>query len=104
MARSRDPAEDRTRGSPTDGLGQRAPFRRVDRVVIPVPNLREGLAFYRDGLGHEVVWLADDSAGLRLPDSETELVLQTRRASSSPTSPWTRSTGPSTRSPGPAGA
>jgi catechol 2,3-dioxygenase-like lactoylglutathione lyase family enzyme len=58
----------------------RPPFRRVDRVVIPVPTLREGLDFYRDRLGHEILWLSEDSAGLRLPESEAELVLQTRRA------------------------
>jgi catechol 2,3-dioxygenase-like lactoylglutathione lyase family enzyme len=49
----------------------------VDAVTVPVPSLDEGLQFYRDGLGHELLWRNDASgqAGLRLPGSETELVL-----------------------------
>jgi hypothetical protein len=35
------------------------------------------LAFYRDQLGHELIWRTDRAAGLRLPESETELVIQT---------------------------
>ena len=33
--------------------------------------------FYRDGLGHELIWRDDSAAGLRLPDSDAELVLHT---------------------------
>lgn len=49
----------------------------VDAITIPVPSLDEGLRFYREGLGHELLWRNDASgqAGLRLPGSETELVL-----------------------------
>lgn len=49
----------------------------IDAVTVRVPDLDEGLAFYRDRLGHELVWRNDDrgQAGLRLPDSETEIVL-----------------------------
>jgi predicted enzyme related to lactoylglutathione lyase len=44
-----------------------------------VPGLDSGLAFYRDRLGHELVWRNDEigQAGLRLPDSDTEIVLAT---------------------------
>jgi lactoylglutathione lyase len=35
------------------------------------------LVFYRDQLGHELIWHTETAAGLRLPESETELVLQT---------------------------
>jgi predicted enzyme related to lactoylglutathione lyase len=47
--------------------------------MVPVPSLDEGLRFYRDRLGHELLWRNDPlgQAGLRLPDSETELVLST---------------------------
>jgi predicted enzyme related to lactoylglutathione lyase len=55
------------------------PLRKVDCVQIPVPELDEGLAFYRDRLGHELIWRSETAAGLRLPDSDTEIVLQTDR-------------------------
>ena len=54
-------------------------LRKVDCVQLPVPDLEGGLAFYRDRLGHELVWRTEDAAGLRLADSDSELVLQTRR-------------------------
>jgi predicted enzyme related to lactoylglutathione lyase len=54
-------------------------LRRVDCVQIPVPELDVGLAFYRDRLGHELIWRSDTAAGLRLADSDTELVLQIQR-------------------------
>jgi len=31
-------------------------FLRVDAVVVRVPTVDEGLAFYRDPLGHELIW------------------------------------------------
>jgi catechol 2,3-dioxygenase-like lactoylglutathione lyase family enzyme len=57
----------------------RGPLRKVDCVQLPVPDLEGGLAFYRDRLGHELVWRTEDAAGLRLADSDSELVLQTQR-------------------------
>ena len=61
-------------------MGKRALLRMVDAVTIPVPDLESGLRFYRDALGHELIWRHDHigQAGLRLPDSDTELVLTTR--------------------------
>jgi predicted enzyme related to lactoylglutathione lyase len=44
-----------------------------------VPDLDQGLAFYRDRLGHELIWRTGTAAGLRLADGDTELVLQTQR-------------------------
>ena len=52
-------------------------LRKVDCVRIPVPDLEAGLAFYRDWLGHSLVWRTEDSAGLRLPETDTEVVLYT---------------------------
>jgi predicted enzyme related to lactoylglutathione lyase len=51
----------------------------VDAVTVHVPDLDSGLAFYQDALGHELVWRNDEigQAGLRLPDSDTEIVLAT---------------------------
>ena len=53
-------------------------LRKVDCVGIPVPDLDRGLAFYRDRLGHDLLWRSETAAGLRLPDGDSELVLQTR--------------------------
>ena len=53
---------------------------RVDAVQVIVPDLEAGLAFYRDKLGHELRWRTEPSAGLAMPDSDTELVLQTALA------------------------
>jgi predicted enzyme related to lactoylglutathione lyase len=50
-------------------------FRAVDAVVVRVPSLEEGLAFYHDALGHELLWRTDTMLALGLADSETELVL-----------------------------
>jgi len=54
-------------------------FRKVDCLQIPVPDLDAGLAFYRDRLGHELIWRTATAAGLRMPDSDAEIVLQTER-------------------------
>ncbi len=54
-------------------------FRAIDALEVEVPSLDDGLAFYRDRLGHELIWRTETSAGLRLPESGTELVLQAAR-------------------------
>ena len=53
-------------------------FRKVDCLALPVPDLDQALDFYQ-GLGHELIWRSATSAGLALPDSDAELVLQTER-------------------------
>ncbi|MFG6194346.1 VOC family protein [Nonomuraea sp. JJY05] len=55
-------------------------IRKVDAVMVPVPDLDSGLGFYRDRLGHELLWRNDElgQAGLGLPDTDTEIVLTTR--------------------------
>ena len=52
-------------------------LRKVDCIRLYVPDLEAGLSFYRDRLGHELIWRTETAAGLRLPESEAELVLQT---------------------------
>ncbi|HET6596239.1 MAG TPA: VOC family protein [Anaerolineales bacterium] len=52
-------------------------LRKVDCIRLYVPDLEAGLAFYRDRLGHELIWRTETAAGLRLPESDTELVIQT---------------------------
>jgi predicted enzyme related to lactoylglutathione lyase len=54
-------------------------FRKIDCLQVPVPDLEAGLVFYRDRLGHELVWRRDTSAGLRMPGTEAEIVVQTER-------------------------
>ena len=48
-------------------------------MQLTVPDLDAGLAFYGDRLGHELVWRTTTQVGLRLPESATEIVLQTER-------------------------
>jgi len=54
-------------------------IRKIDCIRFAVPDLEAGLAFYRDGLGHELIWRGETAAGLRLPESDAEIVLQTER-------------------------
>ncbi|MDO8617064.1 MAG: VOC family protein [Dehalococcoidia bacterium] len=60
-------------------ISTRPLFRKLDCLQIPVPDLRAGLAFYGDRLGHELNWRTDTAAGLRMPESDAEIVLQTER-------------------------
>jgi predicted enzyme related to lactoylglutathione lyase len=56
-------------------------IQKVDAVTIPVPDLDAGLLFYRDSLGHRLLWRSDaiGQARLSLPGSDTEIVLTTRQ-------------------------
>jgi predicted enzyme related to lactoylglutathione lyase len=56
-------------------------FQRVDAVTVRVPDLESGLRFYRDGLGHRLLWRNEDvgQAGLALPAGDSELVLTTEQ-------------------------
>jgi predicted enzyme related to lactoylglutathione lyase len=60
--------------------GVRPLIRKIDAVTVPVPDLDSGLRFYRDRLGHELLWRNDElgQAGLGLPESDAEIVLTTR--------------------------
>jgi predicted enzyme related to lactoylglutathione lyase len=54
----------------------------VDAVTVPVPDLDAGIAFYRDRLGHVLLWRNDEigQAGLGLATPGTEIVLSTRQS------------------------
>jgi predicted enzyme related to lactoylglutathione lyase len=54
-------------------------FRKIDCLSLHVTDLDEALAFYRDALGHELRWRSETGAGLGMPESDSELVLQTER-------------------------
>jgi lactoylglutathione lyase len=51
-------------------------FRKIDCPRLPVPDLDAGFSFYRKQLGHELIRRTATQAGLRLPDTDSELVLQ----------------------------
>ena len=51
-------------------------FRKVDCVLVRVPDLDAALRFYRDRLGLRLRWRREqEAAGLAMTDSETEFVL-----------------------------
>ncbi len=50
-------------------------LQKIDSIRVPVPDLETGLAFYRDQLGHVLIWRLAHGAGLRMPGSNAELVL-----------------------------
>lgn len=54
-------------------------LRAVDAVMLSVPDLDSGIAFYRDQLGQRLRWRNDElgQAALACPDSDTEIVLST---------------------------
>ena len=54
-------------------------FTNVDCLGVHVPDVDEALAFYRDELGHALLWRSETSAGLAFADGGEipELVLHT---------------------------
>jgi predicted enzyme related to lactoylglutathione lyase len=52
-------------------------FRKIDCIRLFAPDLESGLHFYRDQLGHELIWRTEHAAGLRMPETDAEIVLQT---------------------------
>jgi hypothetical protein len=53
--------------------------RTCRAVLLATPALEAALVPYRDQLGQELIWRSSTAAGLRTPDSTTELVLHTAR-------------------------
>src|SRR5215212_4628019 len=52
-------------------------FKKIDCLRIPVADLDAGLAFYCDCLGHELIWRTSTAAGLRMPETDAEIVIHT---------------------------
>ncbi|MEN6401865.1 MAG: VOC family protein [Armatimonadia bacterium] len=50
-------------------------FHNVDCIMLAVDDLEAALEFYRDKLGHKLVWRNDTHAGLAFGDGVTEIVL-----------------------------
>ena len=54
---------------------------KVDCVRFYVPDLDAGLEFYRDQLGHQLLWRTDKALGLGMSGTDAEIVLQMERES-----------------------
>lgn len=51
-------------------------FKKVDCVRVQVPDIDKALTFYGEKLGLELVWRkGTDEAGLKMTDSDSEIVL-----------------------------
>lgn len=53
-------------------------FRKLDNHLLRVDDLDAAIAFYRDRLGHRLIWRNHEAAGLALPETDAELVLNCR--------------------------
>lgn len=65
-------------GPQDEALNMRPLIQKIDCLRLFVPDLEEGLAFYRDRLGHELIWRTESAIGLRMPGTDAEIVLQTK--------------------------
>ncbi len=65
--------------SDTSGSRPEPLIKKVDCVQLHVPDLDSGLAVYHDKLGHDLIWRTENAVGLRMPEGDTEIVLQTER-------------------------
>jgi predicted enzyme related to lactoylglutathione lyase len=55
-------------------------FIKIDNYLIRVPDLDKALEFYSNKLGHRLKWrVGNETAGLRLPGTDAELVLVAER-------------------------
>jgi predicted enzyme related to lactoylglutathione lyase len=57
-------------------------IQKVDCIRLCVDDIETGLIFYRDRLGLSLVWRTKDQVGLKMGQSDTELVLHTERQNS----------------------
>jgi lactoylglutathione lyase len=57
-----------------DVNAKRPLFRKLDNLLLRVADLDLAISFYRDRLGHRVLWRSDEAVGFALPDTDAELV------------------------------
>ncbi len=50
-------------------------FKKIDCVMIRVPNVEEAAAYYAEVFGQRPSWRGDDSIGLTFPETDAEIVL-----------------------------
>ena len=53
-------------------------FRKLDNHLLRVADLDAAICFYRDKLGHRLLWRSDEAAGFALPETDAELVVHLR--------------------------
>jgi predicted enzyme related to lactoylglutathione lyase len=56
-------------------------LRKIDCIMVPVPDLDAALDFYERVFGLTVNWRDEVSVGMRLPESDAEVVLNTESIS-----------------------
>ncbi len=50
-------------------------FHKLDNILLRVDDLDAAVAFYRDRLGHPLIWRSAEAAGFGLRDTDAELVV-----------------------------
>lgn len=50
-------------------------FQKIDCIHVNVPDLDSGLEFYRDALGLALEWRGQRAAGLKMANSDAEIVI-----------------------------
>lgn len=53
-------------------------FRKIDNHLLRVGDLDAAIAFYRDRLGHTLIWRDAEAAAFAFPDTDAELVVHLR--------------------------
>ncbi|MBA5806086.1 VOC family protein [Rhizobium changzhiense] len=53
-------------------------FRKLDNYLLHVSDLEQAISFYRDRLGHSLIWRNAEAAGFALPETDAELVVHLR--------------------------
>jgi catechol 2,3-dioxygenase-like lactoylglutathione lyase family enzyme len=54
---------------------ERPLFRKLDNHLLRVADLDAAISFYRDKLGHRVLWRSGEAVGFALPETDAELVV-----------------------------
>ena len=50
-------------------------FRKIDCLLLRVADLEASITFYRDKLGHRLLWRTNEAVGFSLPETDAELVV-----------------------------
>jgi predicted enzyme related to lactoylglutathione lyase len=53
-------------------------FVKLDNLLLRVDDIDAAIAFYRDRLGHRLIWRDGEAAGFALSETDTELVVHRR--------------------------
>jgi len=55
-------------------------IEKIDCIRLWITDIEAGLTFYRDALGHELIWRTENAVGLRMPGTDAEIVLHTEHS------------------------